>query len=126
MGWIAEPLGLLDRVAHVERVLDDHGARVTRAISATALAMSSKWCGAIRVTTRSNEASAKGRCSAGQITSGLHARRRVGAHDLDPRLAQPPGDVTPAGGDVERRLAPAAHSTIRSRSSPSRCSGALR
>ena len=46
------------------------GRCATRAISATAAAMSSKWCGAIRVTTRSKAPSANGRSSARQITSG--------------------------------------------------------
>ena len=67
---VAQLLGLLDRVAHVERV----STSSTRPCDARHLAdrarESSKWCAAIRKTTRSKDAVANGRCSAGQITSG--------------------------------------------------------
>ena len=100
---VAQLLGRLDLGRRVERVLDDDAARFeTRAISPTARPTSAKWCGAMRVTTTSNEPSANGMSSAKQTTSALHPGCRIRGDDLRAALAQPARDVPAAGRDVER------------------------
>ena len=74
---------------------------LTRSSSATAARMSSKWCGAIRVTTTSKAPSSNGMCSAGRQHVRPHPRRWVERDHLGPELAQPPRDVAAAGRDVE-------------------------
>src|SRR5687767_6582340 len=88
--------------------------------------MSSKWCGAIRVTTQPKAPSAKGRSSARQITSGCMPGAGSQLTTSTPasrsRRATWPPPVATSSAVSE----PEAQLTIRSRSSPSRCSGALR
>ena len=102
---VAEPLGLLDLLAHVERVLDDDEVVAdARHLGRPPRRRPSKWCGAIRETTRSKAPSANGRSLGAADHVGLHPGRGIGADDLEPGLAQPPRDVPAAGRDVERRL----------------------
>ncbi len=102
---VAELLGLLD-LARSRTSVSSTTTRslLTRAISATAAAMSSKWCGAIR-----HDDEVEGAVGERQVLGAadhvrLHPRRRIGADDLEPGLAQPARHVAAAGGDVERGL----------------------
>ena len=101
---VAELLGLLDVVAHERGCRPRSRApRATRAISVTAAPTSSKWCAATRQATTSKLASANGRCSARQITSGCMPGAGSHVTTVQPGLAQPPRHVAAAGRDVERR-----------------------
>ena len=126
VGRVAQPLGLLDLLADVERVLDDDEiVRDPRHLGDGGRDVLE----VVRRDPRDDEV--EGAVREREILGaadhvGLHPRRGIGADDLQARLAQPARHVAAAGGDVERRaraLAPSA--TSRSRSSPSRCSGAL-
>ena len=64
-----------------------------------------KWCGAIRVSDRVEGAVGEREVLGEADRVGAHPRRRVGGDDAEAALAQPPGDVSAAGGDVERGLA---------------------
>ena len=123
---VAQPLRLLERVAAEGVVGDDHRAgRDARHLRAPPRATSPKWCAASRETTRSKLPSANGSSSAGR-------RRRAACPARDPwsRPRAPPRAAAArrARRRLRRRapsLAPAAHSTIRSRSAPSRCASAV-
>ena len=100
---IVELLGRLDVLAHVERVLDhdevvadarhlcDGGGDVVEVVRRDP--RDDEVEGAVR--------ERKILCAADHV--GLHPRCGIGAHDLEPGLAQPPCDVPAAGRHVERR-----------------------
>src|SRR6266540_2817438 len=97
-------------------------SRLTPAISRVAAPTSSKWCAAMRVTTTSKDPSANGSSSARQITSGSIpgagsqlTTRQPASRSL---LATWPPPV--ATSSAARAGPGSAHSTMRSRSSPSR------
>ncbi len=102
VGRVAQRLGLLGVLAHVQRVDDQDAIRATRAISRTARATSAKWCAAVRHATRSKLAVGERHVLGAADHVGVHARSRVAGDDLEPGLAQPPRHVAAAGGDVER------------------------
>ena len=101
---VAELLGLLDLLAHVERVLDDDE------VVADARHLGDGSGDVVEVVRRDpGDDEIEGVVRERQILGAadhvrLHPRGGVGADDLDPRLAQPARDMTAAGGDVERRL----------------------
>ena len=126
---VAELLRLLDVLTHEHGVDDEaRSSAATRAISRTA------WRDVGEVVRRDaagDDVEARSRRTGGprrgRSTSGLHPRRGVAGDDVDPR---PRAAGAPRGRRRSRRRAPcarpAAHSTSRSRSSPSRCASRRR